>query len=121
MRRSHDDATKQGLKRLVRARMSKTGESYSRPQPDPLQVQTERDDRRLRALAGTKDAALKEKPARGAVGARARLPGAERMSHRDIAAFVSKKYKGRGLRAQTCHRRHERIKGLRVGSAATVP
>lgn len=105
------------LKRLVRARMSKTGESYtaarsqilSKSKPNATTVD-------YAALAGTKDAALKEKT--GCTWERwvraLDYYGAERMSHRDIAAFVSKKYKVGDWWAQTVTVGYERIKGLRA-------
>jgi len=107
------------LKRLVRARMSKTGESYtaarsqilskSKPKPKAPTVD-------YAALAGTADAALKEKT--GCTWERwvraLDYHGAERMSHRDIAALVSKKYKVGDWWAQTVTVGYERIKGLRA-------
>src|SRR6266542_4355686 len=66
------------LKRLVRARMKKTGCSWER-------------------WVNTLDAL-----------------GAERMSHRDIAALVSEKYKVASWWTQTVTVGYERIKGLRA-------
>ena len=105
------------LKRLVRARMSKTGESYtaarsqilSKSKPKAKTVD-------YAALAGTKDAALKQKT--GCTWERwvraLDHDGADRMSHRDIAALVSKKYKVADWWAQTVTVGYERIKGLRA-------
>ena len=120
------------FKRLVRARMSKTGESYTAARVQVLAKSKDRSQappvvaeprRRAAAapqpdyarLAGMADAALKEKT--GCTWARwvAALDyhAAERMSHRDIAALVSTKYKIDGWWAQAVTVGYERIKGLR--------
>jgi len=118
------------LKRLVRARMSKTGESYTAARARILARTTARSragasvvqparapapQPDYAALAGTADATLKAKT--GCTWARwvAALDyhGAERMSHRDIAALVSTKYKIDGWWAQAVTVGYERIKGLR--------
>ena len=102
------------LKRLVRARMRKTGEAYtaaraqiirkpkaksvlqaadaSAPRPTPVSAPKPKD---YAALAGMSDGALKAKTGRTWerwVHAQDRR-GAEQMSHRDIAALVRAKYK----------------------------
>lgn len=120
------------LKRLVRARMSKTGESYtaSRAQilarsASPLRTAaavivaappaTPRPS--LAELAGTRDETLKART--GCTWERwvAALDGlgAERMSHREIAALITRKYKYvNDWWAQTVTVGYERIKGLRA-------
>ena len=121
------------LKRLVRARMSKTGESYttsrakivarSKSSTRTGRVATTRRSAPpatpppdYAALAGTADATLKAKT--GCTWQRwvAALDyhGAERMTHRDIAALVSSKYKIDGWWAQAVTVGYERIKGLRA-------
>jgi len=123
------------LKRLVRARMRKTGEAYtaaraqiirkprakavsqaaapSAPRPTPVPAPKSKD---YAALAGVKDEALKEKT--GCTWERwvhaLDRHGAEQMSHRDIAALVSAKYKIDGWWSQTVTVGYERIKGLRA-------
>ena len=116
------------LKRLVRIRMRKTGEAYtaaraqilaksrrSAPHTDaPPAGSVNRRD--LAAIAGMRDAALKAKTGctwERWVQALDRL-GAERMSHRDIAALVSTKYHVGDWWSQTVTVGYERIKGLRA-------
>jgi hypothetical protein len=123
------------LKRLVRARMRKTGEAYtaarthiikqpkaksvsqtaevSAPRAAPTSAIKPAD---YAAIAGMSDEKLKAKTActwERWVKALDHL-GAEKMSHRDIAALVSKKYKVDGWWAQTVTVGYERIKGLRA-------
>ena len=122
------------LKRLVRARMNKTGESYttaraqiirkpgartvsraaaSAPRQTPVSAITPVD---YAALAGMSDGALKEKT--GCTWERwvhaLDRHGAAEMSHRDIAALVNAKYKIDGWWSQTVTVGYERIKGLRA-------
>jgi hypothetical protein len=121
------------LKRLVRARMSKTGESYTTARTRVVARSTSSARRTApgprrssatpsasltsdyAALAGTADATLKAKT--GCTWARwvAALDyfGADRMSHREIAALVRSKYKIEGWWAQAVTVGYERIKGLR--------
>jgi hypothetical protein len=121
------------LKRLVRARMTKTGEAYTAaraqvmkkpraktrtavpasPPPPPV-VTAETPD--FESLAGIRDEVLKEKT--GCTWERW-VPaldwhGAAQMSHRDIAALVHRKYKIDGWWAQAVTVGYERIKGLRA-------
>ena len=123
------------LKRLVRARMEKTGEAYtaaraqiigkpraksasqaaavSAPRPTPVSAPKPKD---YAALAGVSDGALKEKTGftwERWVRALDRQ-GAEQMSHREIAALVSAKHKIDGWWSQTVTVGYERIKGLRA-------
>jgi hypothetical protein len=105
------------LKRLVRARMGKTGESYTtaraqilaKSKPQPVAVD-------FAALAGMKDAQLQAKTGRTWeqwVRALDR-DGAARLPHREIAALVSTKYKAGDWWSQTVTVGYERIKGLRA-------
>jgi hypothetical protein len=121
------------LKRLVRARMTKTGEAYTAaraqvmkkpraktraatpatPPPTPV-VTAETPD--FESLAGIRDEVIKQKT--GCTWERW-VPaldwhGAAQMSHRDIAALVHRKYKIDGWWAQAVTVGYERIKGLRA-------
>jgi hypothetical protein len=122
------------LKRLVRARMSKTGESYTTSlarvrarRPPKARVSTAAIEppkpqkfssppSAYAELAGTADATIKAKT--GCTWERwvAALDalGAAKMSHRDIAALVASKYKFDGWWGQTVTVGYERIKGLRA-------
>lgn len=117
------------FKRIVRARMKKTGESYT-----SARAQLTRKTARIRAiaasvapppkidpqdyakLAGMSDAVIKEKT--GCTWARwikaLDYHGAETMSHREIAELVSKTYKVPSWWTQTVTVGYERIKGLRA-------
>ena len=120
------------LKRLVRARMRKTGEAYTaalahinrkpkaatastaaarRPTPSFATKSVD-----YAAVAGMSDEKLKAKT--GCTWERwvyaLDRRGAEQMSHRDIAALVSDKYKVDGWWSQTVTVGYERIKGLRA-------
>jgi hypothetical protein len=109
--------TNKDLKRLVRARMRKTGEAYTaarvhiimKPKAAPKSVD-------YAALAGMSDEKVKEKT--GCTWDRwvhaLDRKGAEKMSHRDIAALVHEKYKIDGWWSQTVTVGYERIKGLRA-------
>jgi hypothetical protein len=120
------------LKRLVRARMSKTGESYTAARAKVIgRSTTERrtgsvaDVRAASAataapvdyaaLAGFADATIKAKT--GCTWDRWVFAldhyHADTMSHRDIAALVASKYKIDGWWAQAVTVGYERIKGLR--------
>ena len=123
------------LKRLVRARMSKTGESYTASRATIVAQSASRTrvagaaavaDVRpaapappppdYAALAGTADATIKART--GCTWDRWVFAldhyGAEHMTHREIAALVSAKYKVNGWWAQTVTVGYERIKGLRA-------
>jgi hypothetical protein len=115
------------LKRLVRARMKKTGEAYTAARANiikeprattasnaaPAAVTKPLD---YAALAGMSDVALKAKT--GCTWDRwvhaLDRHGADRMSHRDIAALVSTKYKVDSWWSQTVTVGYERIKRLRA-------
>jgi hypothetical protein len=115
------------LKRLVRARMRKTGEAYTAARTNIIKepkatavstaapaAVTESID--YAALAGTSDVTLKAKT--GCTWDRwvhaLDRHGAEQMSHRDIAELVNTKYKIDGWWSQTVTVGYERIKGLRA-------
>ena len=123
------------LKRLVRARMSKTGESYtaarahvvakssSTSRATPLRTAESRKTSVARAprpdyagLAGYSDEVLKAKT--GCTWERwvgvLDYYGADKMAHRDIAALVNKKFKIEGWWSQAVTVGYERIKGLRA-------
>jgi hypothetical protein len=119
--------TNKDLKRLVRARMKKTGEAYtaartniikkpktatvSKAAPAAVNEAVE-----YAALAGTSDATIKAKT--GCTWERwvraLDHHGAEQMSHREIATLVNTKYKIPGWWSQTVTVGYERIKGLRA-------
>ena len=123
------------LKRLVRARMSKTGESYTaarahvlakptaKPRASALRAAEPRKTSAARAprptyaeLAGYSDDVMKAKT--GCTWERwvgvLDYYKADQMAHRDIAALVSKKFKIAGWWSQAVTVGYERIKGLRA-------
>jgi hypothetical protein len=119
------------LKRLVRARMKKTGEAYTaarahitRKAPAKTTARTRVSSPKASAassidyaeLAGISDAVIKEKT--GCTWDRWVFAldhyGAAEMSHRDIAALVKTKYKVPDWWTQTVTVGYERIKGLRA-------
>jgi hypothetical protein len=123
------------LKRLVRARMSKTGESYTAarahvlakssatPRTTALRAAESRKTSVSRAprpnyaeLAGYSDDVLRAKT--GCTWERwvgvLDYFGADKMVHRDIAALVHKKFKIEGWWSQAVTVGYERIKGLRA-------
>src|SRR3989475_2173934 len=118
--------TNKDFKRLVRARMRKTGEAYTAararllskkhapaPAPAPTPLATAAD---YAALAGRSDAAVKANTGctwERWVKALDRV-AAHTWPHRRIAEYVSKKYKVPGWWAQTVTVGYERIKGLRA-------
>jgi hypothetical protein len=114
------------LKRLVRARMSKTGEAYttarahitrkSRKGPAARPAASTPKPKDYPAVAGMSDATMKQKTGCGWDRWVRTLDHheAERMSHRDIAALVRTTYKIDGWWAQMVTVGYERIKGLRA-------
>jgi hypothetical protein len=121
------------LKRLVRARMKKTGEAYTaaRAHIDKSTIKTRSvagsavprtatvpvlKPSQYASVAGMSDAKVKEKT--GCTWERwvyaLDRRGAEKMSHRDIATLVNEKYKVDGWWSQTVTVGYERIKGLRA-------
>ena len=113
------------LKRLVRARMKKTGESYTSARAqitrksktdDAPQAPQAVNPKDYATLAGMSDAVIKEKT--GCTWQKwvksLDYYGAETMSHRDIAELVKEKYEVADWWTQTVTVGYERIKGLRV-------
>jgi len=128
------------LKRLVRARMSKTGESYTAarakiiarssartiavrvPEPRAAAIaatapaSTPATTPDYAALAGMSDATIKART--GCTWERwvyaLDRRGADKMSHREIAALINTKYKIDGWWSQSVTVGYERIKGLRA-------
>jgi hypothetical protein len=114
------------LKRLVRARMKKTGESYTSARAQITRKPKEKTPtaatpaavsvKDYAKLAGMSDAAITEKT--GCTWEKwvksLDYHGAENMSHRDIAQLVSKTYKVPSWWTQTVTVGYERIKGLRA-------
>jgi uncharacterized protein YndB with AHSA1/START domain len=107
------------FKRIVRARMKKTGESYTSARAQitrKFAPANKPNTKEYATLAGMSDAAIKEKT--GCTWERWVKAldhyGAEKMSHRDIAKLVSEKYKVQSWWTQTVTVGYERIKGLRA-------
>ncbi len=108
------------VKRVVRRRMLKTGESYTTARANLLKPKPaaalSADPSAFAKLAGRSDAALKENTGctwERWVKALDRAQ-AHTWPHRDIAAHVQEKYKVSGWWAQTVTVGYERIKGLRA-------
>lgn len=117
------------LKRIVRARMKKTGESYTsaRAQITRKSKATKKKTAAVRSttptpaakdyarLAGMNDAVIKAKTGCNWERWVKALDqwGAEKMSHREIADMVNTKWKVDGWWSQTVTVGYERIKGLR--------
>lgn len=125
--------TNKDLKRLVRARMRKTGEAYTAARAQIIRkprstatsssvgtsarvTSTLATPREYAQLAGMSDAKIKEKT--GCTWERwvraLDYHGAQQMSHREIAELVRKKYKTPSWWTQTVTVGYERIKGLRA-------
>jgi len=116
------------LKRLVRARMKKTGEAYttaraqiikkpkSKPSPRLAAAFSSPPKQDYAALAGMSDASIKAKTGCNWEKWVKSLDhhGAATMSHREIASMVAKTWKVDGWWAQTVTVGYERIKGLRA-------
>ena len=120
------------FKRLVRARMKKTGEAYTAARAQILRKPKSKRATSLRtsakstkrsnffvdyaALAGMSDDVIKAKT--GCTWERwvrsLDYHGADKMSHREIAALVKKRYKVGDWWTQTVTVGYERIKGLRA-------
>ena len=118
------------LKRLVRARMKKTGEAYTAARSHITKTPKRKTASTtaggsagaaampadFAALAGMSDEKIKAKT--GCTWERwvyaLDRRGAERMSHRDVAALVNEKYKVDGWWSQMVTVGYERIKGLRA-------
>src|SRR3954463_3426830 len=116
------------LKRLVRARMRKTGEAYTTARSQILKKPKSKPGARVAAalnsaskhdyatLAGMSDASIKAKT--GCTWERwvkaLDHHGADKMSHAEIAGLVSKKYEVGSWWTQTVTVGYERIKGMRA-------
>jgi uncharacterized protein YndB with AHSA1/START domain len=107
------------LKRLVRARMTKTGESYTAARAQIMAKPTERASAAavdLAALAGMSDDAVREKT--GCTWARwvkaLDQAGADKLPHRQIVEIVHGKYKIEPWWSQMVTVGYERIKGIRA-------
>jgi len=103
------------LKRLVRQRMQKTGESYTSARASIIKKKKERSRHEYARLAGMTDDAVKAKT--GCtwdcwVRALDRVNAAD-MTHREIAQHVREKYRVSNWWAQTVTVGYERIKDLR--------
>jgi hypothetical protein len=110
---------KKDLKRIIRKRMTKTGESYTASRAQVLsQTNVKQPPARSvnhAALAGMRDDAVAAKTGRNWQAWTRALDadGAAAMSHRDIAALVHAKYGVGDWWAQSVTVGYERIKGLR--------
>ena len=107
--------TNKDLKRVVRRRMQKTGESYTAARTNLLKKRQEPSPDEYARLAGMSDEAVKAKTGctwdRWVVALD--MAKASEMTHREIASHVHEKYKIPGWWAQTVTVGYERIKGLR--------
>ena len=101
------------LKRLVRTRMRKTGESYTAARAQLVRKQDPARD--LAALAGMSDEAVKKKTGRDWRGWVRALDAAKAtsMPHRDIALHLHEQHGLPGWWAQMVTVGYERIRGLR--------
>jgi hypothetical protein len=108
------------FKRLVRARMQKTGEAYTAARARLLNTKTQKTPKApaidYAKRAGMKDAAIKAKT--GCTWERwthaLDYVGAHEWPHREIAEYVHEKFKVGDWWAQTVTVGYERIKGLRA-------
>lgn len=102
------------FKRLVRARMKKTGEAYTAARRQILNKTKAPAD--YAAVAGMSDDVIKAKTGCNWERWVSALDhyGADKMSHREIAALVKKTYKTGDWWSQTVTVGYERIKGLRA-------
>jgi hypothetical protein len=106
-------------KRIIRARMKKTGESYTAARAHVLSRTTSdrpaAPARDLAALAGMKDDVIAARTGRSWREWERALDsdGAQAMPHGDIASIVHKKYQVGDWWAQSVTVGYERIKGLR--------
>ena len=116
------------LKRIVRARMKKTGEAYTAARAQVTRKSSAKapaattpaapapSPKDYARLAGMSDAVIKKNT--GCAWDKwvksLDYHGAEQMSHRDIAALVSEKYKVADWWTQSVTVGYERIKGLRA-------
>jgi uncharacterized protein YndB with AHSA1/START domain len=108
--------TNKDFKRLVRARMRKTGESYTAARVHFLRKKPAPATADYATLAGMSDATIKAKT--GCTWERwvkaLDYKQAHTWSHREIAAYVHKTFKIPGWWSQSVTVGYERIKGLRA-------
>jgi hypothetical protein len=104
------------FKRLVRARMKKTGEAYTTARSNVLKKPRKKTAVDYAELAGMSNSVIKEKT--GCNWERwvksLDYHGASKMPHGEIAALVKKTYKVGDWWSQTVTVGYERIKGLRA-------
>jgi hypothetical protein len=102
-------------KRLVRARMQKTGESYTAARSQILKQSLPSDDARLAEMAGMSNEAVQAKTGRTWRQWVRELDaiGAVSMQHRDIARRVHEDFGVPGWWTQTVTVGYERLRGLR--------
>jgi uncharacterized protein YndB with AHSA1/START domain len=107
--------TQKDLKRLVRGRMKKTGESYTAARTRLLEKPSKR-EMRYAELAGTSDATIEAKTGRSWANWIQLLDqaNAHEWRHREIATFVYDSGGVSGWWSQTVAVGYERIKGKRV-------
>lgn len=108
------------LKRLVRGRMRKTGESYTTARSQLLKKESAKEKKQPSPSNYAKLAGMSEEAVRAKTGCSWErwvkaldAVGAMDMSHREIARHVHEKYKVSGWWAQTVTVGYERIRGLR--------
>ena len=104
------------FKRLVRARMKKTGEAYTSARSNVLKKPKKKPTVDYAMLAGMSDSVIKEKTGCSWERWVKALDhhGADKMPHGEIAALVKKTYKAGDWWSQTVTVGYERIKGLRA-------
>ncbi len=104
------------LKRLVRARMRKTGEAYTAARAQLVNRKAPAPPPDFTALAGMSDATIEAKTGRDWAGwvAILDLAGASGWPHADIARHVHEKHAVPGWWSQSVTVGYERIKGLRA-------
>ena len=104
------------FKRLVRARMTKTGEAYTTARSNVLKKPKKKPAVDYAMLAGMSDSVIRQKT--GCTWERwvktLDYHGADKMPHGEIAALVKKTYKVGDWWSQTVTVGYERIKGLRA-------
>ena len=104
------------FKRLVRARMKKTGEAYTTARSKLLKKPKKKSAVDYAVLAGMSDSVIREKTGCNWERWVRALDshGADKMPHGEIAALVKKSYKVGDWWSQTVTVGYERIKGLRA-------
>jgi len=101
------------LKRLVRERMARTGESYTAARQHVVRANDDRRD--FAAIAGMRDEAVRDKTARDWRGWVAVLDeaGSTSKTHKEIASWLRERHDVAPWWAQTITVGYERIRGLR--------